>query len=100
MRKSKVSFFREIIQSLAGNCMFKVSNRTTCEICSKLTIKTPEQHQRHCSGVFIANFQNIFYLVLVAGKYLLDSLVQLITGQKIRVSSFFSAQTCKNSAYS
>ena len=30
----------------AGNCMFKVNNRTTrtrCEICSKLTIKTPER---------------------------------------------------------
>ena len=30
----------------AGNYMFKVNNRNTrtrCEICSKLTIKTPEQ---------------------------------------------------------
>ena len=30
----------------AGNCMFKVNNRNTrtrCEICSKLTIKTPER---------------------------------------------------------
>ena len=29
-----------------GNCMFKVNNRNTrtrCEICSKLTIKTPER---------------------------------------------------------
>ena len=25
-----------------------------CEICSKLTIKTAEQRQRHLSGVFIA----------------------------------------------
>ena len=32
--------------SPAGNCMFKVNNRNTrtrCEICSKLTIKTPER---------------------------------------------------------
>ena len=31
--------------NLAGNYMFKVNNRNTrtrCEICSKLTIKTPE----------------------------------------------------------
>ena len=30
----------------ADNCMFKVNNRNTrarCEICSKLTIKTPER---------------------------------------------------------
>ena len=30
----------------AGNCMFKVNNRNTrtrCEICPKLTIKTPER---------------------------------------------------------
>ena len=32
----------------AGIYFFKVSNRNTrpmCEVCSKLTIKTPEQHQ-------------------------------------------------------
>ena len=37
----------------AGNYMFKVNNRNTkarCEICSKLTIKTP------CSSVSIVNF--------------------------------------------
>ena len=34
------------IRSPAGNYMFKVNNRNTrtrCEICSKLTIKTPER---------------------------------------------------------
>ena len=47
----------------AGNCMFKVNNRNTrtrCEICSKLTIKTPRR-----SGVFIVNFEHISHLVLV-----------------------------------
>ena len=35
------------------------------EICSKLTIKTPERsHWRH-SGVFIVNFKNIAHFVLV-----------------------------------
>ena len=41
------------------------NTRTTCEICSKLTIKTPERrHWRH-SGVFIVNFEHISHLVLV-----------------------------------
>ena len=36
----------DIPNNPAGNCMFKVNNRNTrtrCEICSKLTIKTPER---------------------------------------------------------
>ena len=36
-----------------------------CEICSKLTIKTPEQRQWRRSGVFIVNFEHISHLVLV-----------------------------------
>ena len=42
--------------------MFKVNNRKTrtrYEICSKLTIKTPEQCQWHCSGVSIVNFEQV-----------------------------------------
>ena len=52
----------------AGNYMFKVNNtnsRTRCEICSKLTIKTPERRHWHRSGVFIVNFEHILQLVLV-----------------------------------
>ena len=40
--------------------MFKVNNRNTrtrCEICSKLTIKTPEE--RPCSNVSIVNFEQV-----------------------------------------
>ena len=48
--------------------MFKVSSRNTrawCEICSKLTVKTPERrHWRH-SGVFVVNFEQISHPVLV-----------------------------------
>ena len=50
---------------LAGNYMFQVNNRnirTRCEICSKLTIKTPERPQWHispCSCTFIANFEYV-----------------------------------------
>ena len=36
-----------------------------CEICTKLTIKTPEQVQRRRSGVFIDNFEHISHLFLV-----------------------------------
>ena len=52
----------------AGNYMFKVNNRNTrtkCEICSKLTIKTPERRQWRRSGVFIVNFEHISHFVLV-----------------------------------
>ena len=44
--------------------MFKVNNRNTrtrCDICSKLTIKTPEWRQ----NVFIVNFEHTSHLVLV-----------------------------------
>ena len=53
---------------LVGIYMFKVNNRNTrpsCEICSKLTIKTPEQRHWRCSGVFIVNFEYISHLALV-----------------------------------
>ena len=53
--------------NLAGIYLFKVKNRNTrarCEICSKLTIKTPER--RWCRfGVSIFNFEHIPHLVLV-----------------------------------
>ena len=45
-----------------GNYMFKVNNRNTitrCEICSKLTIKTPERRYWRRSDVFIVNFEQV-----------------------------------------
>ena len=41
------------------------STRTRCELCSKITIKTPEQLHWRRSGVFIVNFEHISHLVLV-----------------------------------
>ena len=44
-----------------GNYMFKVNDRNTitkCEICSRLTIETPEQRQWRRSGVFIVNLEH------------------------------------------
>ena len=52
----------------ACNYMFKVNkwnSRTRCEICSKLTIKTPEWHHWRRSGVFIVNFEHISHILLV-----------------------------------
>ena len=51
------------VQSLPANkYMLKVNNRSTRErheICSNLTIKTPEPLHWRRSGVFIANFEYI-----------------------------------------
>ena len=52
----------------AGNYMLKINNRNTrtrCVICSKLTIKTPEQYQWCRSGFFIGNFEHISRLILL-----------------------------------
>ena len=38
-----------------------------CEICPKLTIKTPDPSQWRRSGVFIVKFEQISYIVLVFG---------------------------------
>ena len=52
-----------------GIYLLKVNSRNTrtwCEICSKLTIKTPERRQWRRSGVFIIiNFEHIPHLVVV-----------------------------------
>ena len=48
--------------------MFKGNNRSIkkrCEICSKLTIKTPRRRQRRRIGVFIDNFEHISYIFLL-----------------------------------
>ena len=52
----------------AGNYMLKVNNRNTrtrCEICSKLTIKTPERRHWRRFGVFLVNFEHISHLFLM-----------------------------------
>ena len=52
----------------AGIYMLKVNSRNTgtrCEICSKVTIKTPGRRQWRRFGVFIVNFEHIPHLVLV-----------------------------------
>ena len=65
---SEISLFQKKHSSTAGVYLLKVNDRNTrtrCEICSKLTINTPERRQWSCSGVFIVNFEHISLLVLV-----------------------------------
>ena len=52
-------------QQLANIYLIKLNNRTIrkkCEVCSKLTIQTPEQSR---SGVIIVNLEHISHLFLV-----------------------------------
>ena len=53
----------------ASTYLIKVNNngstRMMCEICWKLTIKTPERRHWRRSGVFFANFEQISHIVLV-----------------------------------
>ena len=54
--------------SAAGNYIFKVNDKNTrarCEICSKLTIKIPEQRHWRRSGILIVNFEYTSHPVLV-----------------------------------
>ena len=65
--------------------MFKIKKKNTgtrCEICSKLTIKTPERRQ---FAISIFNSEPIFYLVLVLLKLTFNKqmVVRLITCWKL-----------------
>ena len=62
-KKNKSDYMITILISLNSPSPLEVNNRNTrtkCEICSKLTIKTPED-----TAVFIVNFEDISYFVLV-----------------------------------
>ena len=51
-----------------GIYLLKVNNGNTrigCEMCSKLTIKTPERRHWQRSDVFIVDFEHISHLVLM-----------------------------------
>ena len=57
-----------LIHYPANIYLFKVNNRNIrkrYDICSKLTIKTPERRHWRRSGVFIVNFEHISYLFLM-----------------------------------
>ena len=56
-------------QSILANIyLLKVNNRNTtrrCDICSKLTTKTPERRKRRRPDVFIINFEYISHIFVV-----------------------------------
>ena len=41
------------------------NTRTMCEICSNLTVETPEWRQWHHYGVFVVNYEQISHIVLL-----------------------------------
>ena len=58
--KSRTLAWNWLNKVLVSNYLFKFSNKNTekrCDICSKLTIKSPEQRQWRGPGAFIVNFE-------------------------------------------
>ena len=50
--------------------LFKVNNKNTrkrCEICSKLTVKTPERRHLGCPDVFISSVPIVDFEQILAG---------------------------------
>ena len=75
----------------AGIYLLKVNNRNTrtrCEICLKLTIKTPEQRQLRLSGVFIVNSEHISHLILM---FLLLSLNMQLPAGRVLLKGMFAS---------
>ena len=50
--------------ALALEVLNKLSFHPEIEFCSELTRETPEQRLRHCSGVFIVNFEFEYISIL------------------------------------
>ena len=72
-----------------GLYLFKVSNgntTTTCEICSKLTIKTPEWRYWRRFGIFIVNFEQISHIVVVFSLLTLNK--QMSAGKALSMYIF------------
>ena len=70
---AKVHFFSTVVKKLQ---FIKIlpspdlpannrNTRTRCELCSKLTIKTPKPCHEHRFGVFIVNFEHNSHIALV-----------------------------------
>ena len=77
---AKIYLFKVIIETLT---------RKRWEICSKLTIKTPEQRQWHRSGVFIIDFEHIHISELFLVFLLLALNKQILAGMLALVSQHF-----------
>ena len=69
-----ITYFPTGKETPANIHLLKVNDRNIrkrCEICSKLTIKTPEQHHWRRSGIFTDNFEHILHLFLVSLLFIL-----------------------------
>ena len=57
----------EFSKSLERKYLLKVNRitRTRCNICSKLTMKIPEQGSLHCSNVFIVKCELVLHPALI-----------------------------------
>ena len=62
----------------------KRNTRAMCEMCSRLTMKTPERHHQRSSKVFIVYFEQISHMVLVFPLY---TLRKYVTVDKDKVTS-------------
>ena len=76
-----------------NNQLFQVSNTSTtwkCQICSKLTRKTPERRHWRLSGVFVVNLKHISHLFVVF--VLLTLIMYLFAGNR----TMLLANTCSS----
>ena len=85
-----------------GNYMFKVNYKNTrirCEICSKLTIKTPERRYWCRFGVFIVNIEYISHLVLLfllltLSRYVIPNVRILCIGRLVFPTKLHNKNIC------
>ena len=85
----------------AGIYLLKVNNRNTgkrCEICSKLTIKIPEQRQWPRSDIFIVNFEHVI-AGWVGSRFSLFHTIQMST-MKLQRSIKLLRLTSSNTLHS
>ena len=103
VKETKLIFSKSKEHLFPGNIyLFKDNNRNSrkrCEICLKLTIKTPERRHWRRYGVFIVNFEHIshffqMFLLLTLNKQMLAKLV-LLHAERQLVQKWLSLLTCK-----
>ena len=89
-------YFDESKYYPANIYLFKINKRNirkNCDICSKLTIKTPERRHWRRFVVFIVNFEHILHLLLV---FLLLTLKQHGTIIRTYYSQYYSSMEAVN----
>ena len=67
-----------------------------CEICSKLTIKTPEPRHKRRSGVFIVKFEQISHIVLLFLLLTLKTSLPAGSGDSVLHSKLTLSSTVPN----